>query len=862
MRNSVRALSGLLLITLAACGGGGGGGGGGPATSISISPTSLSFTAVQGDPSPAAQSVQVSYQGAAVAAGYAPGVAQPGWLTVEQQGTATSTSAGFSLSVLDTSTVGTQSVSVRFATGLANETDLVYVDLPVTFTVTASDLAVSANASTLTFNANTGGPVPPAQSVNLTFNGTALAVSGVPAWLTVTAPANPNASPATYRVAVNSAAFAGGTTQAADLVFTTSHTGSTFMPTVTVHVVFNVVQPFGVTTATTPLAFTSIQKSTQPAQPSAGYALAVVGSQATWTASADQPWINVSPASGANAGTITVTANNSGLALGSFSGHVTVTDSNSMTTLSFPVTLVNRAPNLTVTPSSLKFTINSTSPVSALSQTVVVSDELNSAQASEAVTWTLQAGAATWLQWTPASGSSVPAVTATAALKSAQLQQLTPGQYTSTVTLSAVTAGGGTQTVTIPVVLNYQPAYVSYVAPYVGIANQAASLFVRGVNFAATGAPVTVAIGSTQVANITPDGDTQLRVNYPALAAGTYPVSVQNAAGLVASNATLVLVNAATLTYQAISAPSTRQRLIYDAERQVLYAVDQADQQIESFTMSGGVWTAGTPYILPNVVDIALSPNGRLMIALTQGSVYDIPLTGAPFVAQVRAGEPGSSEIFTNMAITNDGYAYIASEYEGSGFTDTYLYGIANYSIVGNPYFIGYLYDGIVGASADGSRVYGGSNGVSPAQPISIFNSLDDTITDSPPAVAYNLSAVTVSSNASQVILQNTDVYSGALSLTGYLPSTVPGVALASRDSSKAYVYRDDASGGGPRLDIYNLNGALQTGAVYPLLKSVSLADAPNTSAGLYNSISLVETPDGNTVFVSGNSKLLVVPVN
>ena len=94
------------------------------------------------------------------------------------------------------------------------------------------------------------------------------------------------------------------------------------------------------------------------------------------------------------------------------------------------------------------------------------------------------------------------------------------------------------------------------------------------------------------------------------------------------------------------------------------------------------------------------------------------------------------------------------------------------------------------------------------------------------------------------------------------MSSALPGVTLASRDSTRAYVYRDDSTGGGPRLDIYNLNGSLQSGAVYPLLKSVSLADFPNTSTGTYNAIAMAETPDGNTVFVSGNSKILVVPVN
>ena len=196
-----------------------------------------------------------------------------------------------------------------------------------------------------------------------------------------------------------------------------------------------------------------------------------------------------------------------------------------------------------------------------------------------------------------------------------------------------------------------------------------------------------------------------------------------------------------------------------------------------------------------------------------------------------------------------------------SGFTSSYLYDMNAYTVTPNPYFIGYFYDGAAGASADGSRVYGGSNGVSPAQPIAIFNSLDHSITDSPPAVAYNLSAVSVSGNASRVILQYTDVYSANLSLLGYLPS-LAGVTLTSRDASKAYVFRDDAGGGGPRIDIYDLNGTLLAGAIYPLLKSVTLADDPITTSGAYVGVSMAESPDGNTVFIGGNSKILVVPVN
>jgi hypothetical protein len=131
-----------------------------------------------------------------------------------------------------------------------------------------------------------------------------------------------------------------------------------------------------------------------------------------------------------------------------------------------------------------------------------------------------------------------------------------------------------------------------------------------------------------------------------------------------------------------------------------------------------------------------------------------------------------------------------------------------------------------------------------------------DTMSGS--SAAYNLNAVTVSGDASRVILQNTYVYSRALVLLGNVP---PGGAVAaSRDSSRAFVYRDDAPG--PRLDIYDLNGPLQSGEIYPLLRTVPLPDAANAMPGTPGAITMATTLDDNVVFVSGNRRVLVVPVN
>jgi hypothetical protein len=493
-----------------------------------------------------------------------------------------------------------------------------------------------------------------------------------------------------------------------------------------------------------------------------------------------------------------------------------------------------------------------------------------SAQPTEAVSWALQPGTAAWLQWTPASGTSVPARSASASLNLAELAKLVPGDYSTTISLAAVNAAGIPQTVTIPVNLNYEPAYVTFVSPYVGTANTAGTLIARGVNFTpATPAPVTVSVGATKITGITPDGDGQITVAYPPLPAGTYPVTVQNSAGITAGNASLVILNPVTYAYQAINPPSTRtalgydSRLVYDAERQTLYGADRFDQQIENYTPAAGAWSAGTPYVLPQLTDLALSPDGRLLLALTQNTVSDISLTGTVFAATPRVANPTSfcGQFLDSLSVTNDGLALVNSKLNGcSGFSQVFEYDERAYTLDNAQFPSLMLYDGTLAVGADGSKVYAGSNGVSPPQPIITYSAFDHTVSTNQ-AVTYNLDTASVSGNASRVILQGTDVYTAELTITGNLPAPA-GATLASRDSTRAYVYYDDVSGGGPRLAIYNLNGALQTGGLYPLLKTVTLADSANASPGQYGIIAMAETPDGNTVFISGNAKLLVVPVN
>jgi hypothetical protein len=116
--------------------------------------------------------------------------------------------------------------------------------------------------------------------------------------------------------------------------------------------------------------------------------------------------------------------------------------------------------------------------------------------------------------------------------------------------------------------------------------------------------------------------------------------------------------------------------------------------------------------------------------------------------------------------------------------------------------------------------------------------------------------AISVNGDGSRLILDDRQVYDDALHVTGNVPNHRPFATLISHDGSRAFVYADQQQ---PRIEIYDLNGPLQSGAVYPLLATVALPDAangPNEYA-----MAMTSTPDDAVVFVSGASKLLVIPM-
>jgi hypothetical protein len=171
--------------------------------SIVPSPSSLRFTYATGGTPPAAQSLSINSNGAALS--YTVSASGGTWLSVTPASGTTPSSVSVSVNITGLA-VGTYSGSITIAaTGAANTP----VTVPVTLTVTLPALTVTP--SSLTFSYTRGGTAPAAQSVSITSNGSALSytVSTSATWLVVTPTSG--TTPGSISVSINTTGLAAGT---------------------------------------------------------------------------------------------------------------------------------------------------------------------------------------------------------------------------------------------------------------------------------------------------------------------------------------------------------------------------------------------------------------------------------------------------------------------------------------------------------------------------------------------------------------------------------------------------------------------------------------------------------------------------
>ncbi len=434
------------------------------APAIGLNPATLTYAAQVGQ-DPPAQTVTVTNTGAGTLNWS--GTVDQTWLGVSPTSGALAAGASQIVTVTVTSAAlaaGPYAATITVSDPAASNTpQTVAVDLTVSATP-----AIGLNPTTLTYAAQTGqDPSPNTQTVTVTntaggtLNWTATENA---TWMSVSPPSGALTAGASQIVTVtvtSSALVAGSYSEP----ITVSDAAASNTPqTVTVDLTVTAGPAIGLSPTT--LTFGSEVGSDPPTQTVT--VSNTGGGTLNWSATLDQTWLGVSPASGAlTAGAsqvVTVTVTSAALAAGPYAATLTVSDpaaSNTPQAVTVDLT-VTATPAIGLTPTSLTYAaqVGSDPPT----QTVTVTNTGNGT-----LDWSATDNQ-TWLSVSPSTGSlasgasQVVTVTVTSS-------SLAAGSYLATLTVGDPAAGNTPQTVSVDLTVTPLPA-IGVVPPALSFGTQ------------------------------------------------------------------------------------------------------------------------------------------------------------------------------------------------------------------------------------------------------------------------------------------------------------------------------------------------------------------------------------------------------
>jgi hypothetical protein len=404
-----------------------------PLASLSLSAATMSFTATVNGAAPASQTLTVSSSTTTQATESA--TSDSTWLTVTSGSFPTPKALKIAVSPTGLA-AGTYTGHITITAANALNSPAVNT---VTFTVNPQ-ASLSLSTNTLSFTAAADGTAPASQ--NLTVSSSTITQASETAtsdstWLTVTTGAH--TTPATVKVAVSPTGLAAGTYTGHVTITAPNALGSPATATVT----FTVNPQASLSLSASTMSFTAAADGTAPASQNLTVSSSTL-SQASETATSDSTWLSVTTGAHTTPATVKVSVSPTGLAAGTYTGHVTIT---APTALNSPAAVtvtftVNPQASLSLSTNTLSFTaiVKGSAPAS---QNFTVSSSTIT-QASETAS-----SDSTWLTVTTGAHTTPATVKV-----SASPTGLVAGTYTGHVTITAPTALGSPGTVTVTFVVN------------------------------------------------------------------------------------------------------------------------------------------------------------------------------------------------------------------------------------------------------------------------------------------------------------------------------------------------------------------------------------------------------------------------
>ena len=434
------------------------------------------------------------------------------------------------------------------------------------------------------------------------------------------------------------------------------------------------------------------------------------------------------------------------------------------------------------------------------------------------------------------------------------------GRYTGTITVTAclndptcqsrrIRGTPATVEVEYEILSTVKSATVSpYVVPTAG----GETVILRHPNLAGVesvtigGTPATYEIVST----------TELRVGTPALAAGEHTILVD--VGVAALPFRLVAVAPLGAPTQTLAWPfggpvHLIDTSLYDAERRALLVLawneGPAVTSLIRYAWNGSSWSAPTMSPVNDIRDIALSPDGSRILAITYNNVVELdPVSLTTIRSSLIPPTTGGYwyDEFHQLAIANDNLAVITSRVINGIHSRMYIYQIGE---PGVQRFIETYAGTNAYASPDGSFVIGGAY-LFPG-PYRYEASSGIFRTGPPVYSGFPSTKPSLDTHATRMLagpgLQAID---GAL--LGTLPNTL-STGMLTRDGQRIYTY-DYGSG-----DFQVYDASAPNGGALPAMGAPLQLTPGNI---IYSTSDMAMTPAGDVAFVVEARGIHVVPIN
>ncbi|HKQ25665.1 MAG TPA: IPT/TIG domain-containing protein [Burkholderiales bacterium] len=471
-----------------------------------------------------------------------------------------------------------------------------------------------------------------------------------------------------------------------------------------------------------------------------------------------------------------------------------------------------------------------------------------------------------WLSLTAPTSAVLPA----SVTVNADVTSIPAGVHTATITIHA-----GSTTTVVPVSLTVSDPRVNFVSPYVGTASIPGGVIIRGFGFSSVQTGIEVLFGSTAASSVSYVSDTEVRATYPALAAGDYPISIKNSSTTLPSRATakLVIVDPPGYAYAPLVrnstfvTPSGVSNLIYDAERKAVYLLDGDRKRIDRFRFINGTgWTVDMPVSLsglgiPANTTMALSPDGTEILSTFGKSMLRIDPSNLALLETVDATSFLGGSVFASLNqldFANDGNAI------GTSVDNTASGGLYRYDMLTKQFAVlssqTDMANRLVVASGDRGTIFlptFESLIQALAKPVFKLTASSLTLTQTTTLTTGSFLA-SADRTGSKVILLNAGggptqaamVFDSSLNPLGTLPDNPPDLHgfVISPDGTKAYAYYTGANVI-RKFDLTTMGGITEIGTGTPI------ADSPGS---FYSAMTI--SPDGGTLFLASNERLIVMP--